>query len=314
MIDVQIVAYGFGDVLLDCIASVSGEDARVVVVDHRGDVDADRVGASVEVLRDPSNPGFGAGQNRALATGSAPWVLLLNPDARMEPGAARAGVAYLQAHADVALVQGIIRNSATGAAERSAGLAIAPIHLLGRASGARRLASLGPVRSFARRRPSLRDHVEREPAEPVEVEALAATAVLARRAALEQVGGFDARYFLYGEDLDLCRRLRLAGWRVVNLPERWAVHQSGGTSSTTWDRELRWWQGTMRFAASSWSRRAWPFAMAAALVAAMRLCVRRPRSAGAVVQVLLVEPWRLRRWPAFAPAPPSPTSWSRRRP
>ena len=64
--------------------------------------------------------------------------------------------------------------------------------------------------------------------------------------------GFDERYFLYGEDLDLCRRLRDAGWRLVATPETWAVHQSGASATTTWDRELSWWEGTLLFAHTHW--------------------------------------------------------------
>ena len=101
--------------------------------------------------------------------------------------------------------------------------------------------------------PSLRDHVERVPSAAEDVETLAAVSILVRRDAFDAIGGFDERYFLYGEDLDLCRRLRGAGWRLVSLPVAWASHHSGASASGWWDRELRWWEGTMQFAAHWWA-------------------------------------------------------------
>lgn len=295
MIDVQIVAYGAGHSLLACIESVRAPDVRIVVVDHLGDARADLLVGDVILLLDVSNPGFGAGHNRALASGSAPWVLLMNPDARMHTSAMDVGADYLRTHPDVALVQGVIRNDSTGAAERSAGIEIGPVHLVGRALGASRLARLKTVTGIARRRRALRDHVDRLFTSPTEVEALAATAVLARRAALEEVGGFDPGYFLYGEDLDLCRRLRLAGWRIVALPDEWASHESGGTSRTGWERELRWWEGTLRFSAQWWPPMRWWWAAGAAMIIAARLCLRRPTSSPVVVRTLVTGPWRFRR-------------------
>jgi len=59
-----------------------------------------------------------------------------------------------------------------------------------------------------------------------------AAAMLVRRAAFEEVGGFDARYFCYFEDVDLCFRLRLAGWRVVQTPDAVVAHVGGGVSGT----------------------------------------------------------------------------------
>ncbi|MBW3609647.1 MAG: zinc-dependent metalloprotease, partial [Actinobacteria bacterium] len=130
---------------------------------------------------------------------------------------------------DVAAVQGVIVNRHTGLPERSQGVEIRPAHLLGRALGGRRLLRCGVVRSLMRRSATLADHVERVPRGPVEVESLAATAVLIRRSAFEEVGGFDPSFFLYGEDLDLCHRARTAGYEVWFVATPPIVHLGGAT-------------------------------------------------------------------------------------
>ena len=151
--------------------------------------------------------------------------------------------------------------------------------LVGRAVAARELLALRPVRSPARRTVATGDHVERVPTSATDVESLAATALLVRREAFDAVGGFDPTYFLYGEDLDLCRRLRRAGWRLVALPVAWAGHANGASSASSWAREVDWWRGTLTFAARWWDDRAWALARVAGFAAFVRLVARRPGAA-----------------------------------
>lgn len=264
--------------------------AQVVVVDHGSDGAADIAeGAGASVVRDESNPGFGAGMNHGVARTSAPAVLLLNPDAAMRPAAVAAGLDHLAGDASIAAVQGVIVNRGSGAPERSAGTEIGPMHLIGRAVGARRWSTTRLGRATAHRL-GVGDHVDRVPQGPVDVENLAATALLIRRGAFDSVEGFDERYFLYGEDLDLCRRLRVAGWRLVALPEEWADHVSGGTAASAWERELTWWRGTMRFAAQWWPARPWRVALVAAAVRWARLVVEQPREAHRAWCALVSDP------------------------
>lgn len=297
-LDVQIVAYGSTDPLRDCLASVASiELGVVVVVDHLGNVANDigvGLGTSVVVRHDTSNPGFGAGHNRALAEGSSPFVLLLNPDARADAGGVVRALEYLRHHREVGAVQGEIVNVATGASERSQGNELGPLHLVGRALRLRHLLRFPLVRRIAGRSRLLHDHVERVPGAAVSVESLAATALLVRRAAIEEVGGFDDSYFLYGEDLDLCRRLREEGWQLVALPFRTATHVSGGSSATSWARELQWWQGTMQFAARWWSRWSFALGLITSVATATELAVRRPASSAQAFQALVFRPIALR--------------------
>ncbi len=297
-IDVLVVAYRSRAEIQHCI-DAAGRIAgvhEVVVVDHGDDGSgaiARRAGA--RVLEDPSNPGFGAGQNHALRTTTAPYVLMLNPDARPQPEAIAAGLAFLRDHLDVGVVQGVVMSRTTGAPERSQGREVGPVHLLGRALGARRLLRNPGIRAVVGRVPAFEDHVHRRPTAPSDVPVLAATAWLARRTALERVGGFDPAYFLYGEDLDLCRRLRAAGWRLVALPDAWATHVEGSSAPSSVDRELTWWEGTMRFGARWWTRGAWCAALGAATIRTLTLTARHPWAARRAWRAVLVSPVAERR-------------------
>jgi N-acetylglucosaminyl-diphospho-decaprenol L-rhamnosyltransferase len=294
-IDVVVVAYGSGEAIATCLDGARAIEGvgQIVVVDHgtdgAGDV-AETMGA--RVLRDPANPGFGTGQNRGVAATSAPYVLLLNPDAVPVPDGIAAGLALMEQDDQVAAVQGVITNRTTGAPERSSGRELGPVHLLGRALGLRRLLAWSVVRATARRIRVLADHVDRVPDEPRPVASLAATAVLIRRSAFVAVNGFDVSYFLYGEDLDLCRRLRRDGWTLVGMPCTFALHEGGASAASSAERELTWWRGTMHFAARWWSAAAWLPALLAAAIAWLRVSIRHPSLAVRAWRALLWEPFQ----------------------
>lgn len=296
-VDVVCVAYGDVEGLAASLRSaLSTEIASITVVDH-GAPGAAAAAAEVGAicLEDRDNPGFGAGQNRGVAAGASEVLLLLNPDCVLEPGFMAAGLRRLDEDARTAMVQGVITNSLTRSPERSQGVELGPLHLWGRALGARRLLRLRCVRALVRRSGVLSDHVQRVPSEAIEVESLAATAVLVRREAFESVGGFDEGYFLYGEDLDLCRRLRHAGWRLVSLPVPGGQHVGGGSAEGWMAREITWWEGTMRFAAVWWSQPAFALGIGAAAVRSASLALRSPRDASQVARRVLVQPMRWRR-------------------
>lgn len=294
-VDVVIVAYGNENEIDRAVSGALRLGGSVVVMDHGDGQCAKRARAmGASDFHDPSNPGFGAGQNRGFAETESELVLLCNPDARIVPLAVMEGARYLRSHPGVAAVQGAIESRSTGRPERSQGVSPGAVHLVGRAVGARHLLRFRSVRRLASRSTTLADHAERVPAGPVAVDNLAATTLLVRRSAFEAVGGFDPSYFLYGEDLDLCRRLREAGWELVALPRTWAVHGSGDSSPSTWDRELRWWEGTMAYAAGWWGRPAFVVAWLAAATTWVHLSATRPRSAGFAARALLLAPLRRR--------------------
>jgi len=297
-VDVVLVAYRSGPALEHALDALAAEPlvGTVVVVDHGDGSDAAVAAARGAVARhEPANPGFGAGQNAGVARSSASYVLLLNPDAELAPGALAAGVALLEDRPDVAAVQGVIRGRRTGVPERSQGNPPGPVQLVGRALRLKGFLAFAPVRALARRLPVVREDVDRVPVGVRDVENLAATAPLVRRTAYDAIGGFDERYFLYGEDLDLCRRWRRAGWSLVALPDPWAVHDEGASSASSWERELQWWRGTVRHAAQWWSAGAWALGLTAAVLRCATLMARRPGQARRAFDSMVADPWVQRR-------------------
>ncbi len=297
LVDAVVVAYNSRDDLAACLAAVrrAGRLGSVVVVDHGTDgsgAHADALGALT--LHEPANPGFGAGQNRGLGATTAPYVLLLNPDAVIDPAGLAQGIELLDRDASVGACQGVVADRRSGEPERSSGVSLRPVHLWGRLLHLRHLRRSTLARRLALRVPALADHVERTSPEPRPVESLAATALLARRSALDEVGGFDERFFLYGEDLDLCQRLRRAGWTLVALPVPWAVHASGSSAASSWQREVDWWRGTMQFAAKWYAPAPWALAVTAAAARTALLALRRPASARRAMAGCLRDPLAFR--------------------
>lgn len=156
----------------------------------------------VEVLSLAGNPGFAAAANQGAARGDAPWILFLNPDCFPSAGDVEELLARARALPGAAAVGPCLRGP-DGVAARAGGVDLAGL--------ARWLERVGPSRGLT------------------EVDWVAGTCLLVRREAWQQVGGFDERYFLYCEDVDLCRRLRRRGWRVAVAGSVGVTHLGGAS-------------------------------------------------------------------------------------
>lgn len=256
-VDVVIVTYNSELYLAECIAAVRawGRVVQVVVVDNASpDRSADvAVDLADTVIRLPTNVGFGAGQNRGRREGRSPFVLILNPDARIEVGGLEAGFQVLASSTDVGMVEGAIFRAADGGEERWQGRAPGLADFVSRLFRLRWWLGEERLKRVAVR-VGASYFSDRAVVNERDVQFLAAVAVLTRRQALDSVGGFDENFFLYAEDTDLCNRLALAGWRLVAIPQRWATHL-GGASSRGNDavRRRRWWVAHRLFVRRHWS-------------------------------------------------------------
>jgi GT2 family glycosyltransferase len=222
-VDVVIVHYRTPATLRSCLEAVhrvaSELLGRVVVVDNASPGRAVEETAAayprVEWLRNPRNLGFAAGCNRGIAVGGAAHCLLLNPDTRIESPAIEALVGCMIAHPDAGVVAPRLVNpdgSLQWSCRRYPTLAAVLVR------GARLEALIpGPVDDYLMR--------DWDHAEVREVDWAIGACLLLRRAALEEVGMLDEKFFLYYEDTDLCRRMRLAGWKVLYEPAAVVPHE-----------------------------------------------------------------------------------------
>ena len=228
-VDVVVVTYRTGPVLFDCLDAVLAEPAlaRLVVVDNGNDDDVERrldslaSSPQVEVLRDHGNVGFARACNLGVARGSAPAVLLINPDCVLSPGTLGAAADRLMAQTEAGAL-GVRITNEDGTEQRGGRRNdLTPWTLL---SDALRLYRFGA-------RPWTLEHLP-APSAAQDIPCISGSFMLVRRAAYEAIGGMDERYFLHVEDVDFCRRLWAAGWRIRYEPDL-SVRHVGGTSEVT---------------------------------------------------------------------------------
>ncbi len=217
-----MVSYNSAGTLRSCVEALAREgDLDVIVVDNAS---ADESLATVAdlpltALSLRRNGGFAFGCNRGLEAGSSPFVLFLNPDARIEAEAVRTLARFLSAHDTAGLVAPRVR---TAGGELELSLRRFP-RLRSTYSRAFFLHRLFPRASWSDE--DVRDPAAYEYAHPVDW--VSGACVLVRREALERIGGWDESFFHYGEDIDLCRRLWSAGYEVWFDPSAEALHVGG---------------------------------------------------------------------------------------
>ena len=245
VVSVIVVSYNSRDELLRCLAALQ-EHVRlpheVVVIDNQsGDGSAAAVRAahpSVKVIEQAENVGFARANNRGLAETTAPYVLVLNSDALVQAGTVEGLVALLEEREEVGLVGPRTLNT-DGSVQVSFGPMLTPL----REFWQRRL--VRGVRERRRRHLERAERLSRVEHEPVWV---SGSCFLARREALSMVGGFDEEFFLYEEDVDLCVRLRAAGWSVLFTPRFEVVHRLGASMEAARDRaRLEYHRSHLRF-------------------------------------------------------------------
>ncbi len=223
-VDVVIVSHNSRDRLAAAVTPLAAADGvQVVVVDNAStDGTVDLLGTlPVTALPQAENLGFAVGCNIGWRAGGAPYVLFLNPDAQLSEDDLRRLVAALD--------------------ERPTAGAAAPRMLDGDGTLEFSLRRLPRLRStfaqalFLHRvlpRAAWTDEHLRDRAlyeRTWTPECLSGACVLVRRSVLEQLGGWDERFFLYGEDVDLSRRIRDAGWELLYVPEASVLHVGGAS-------------------------------------------------------------------------------------
>ena len=228
-VSVVVVNFNSGHYLERCLRSIvdAAGDARVevIVVDNASaDGSEDRATAAVpeaRLLRNDRNLGFGAAANRGMRVAAAPFVFLLNPDAIIS-GGTLGGFLKVAAEHPRAGVIGCLTKNRDGSVYPSARKVPTAVESLGHMF-------VGPFRPENRwsRAYTMADW---DRLSEREVEWVSGSSMLLRADALKAVGMFDEDYFMYVEDVDLCTRMRAAGWEVRYSPELEVEHIVGSAT------------------------------------------------------------------------------------
>lgn len=220
----SIILVNFNDAahLPECLSSIEanagGIDREVTVVDNAS-TDGSAVLVPerfprVRLVRNEKNEGFGRANNRAARDSRGEFLLFMNTDVVLHPGALGSLLGEMRAHPETG-VAGPALLAPSGRFQASFG---------GRTGFFSELAKKGLLNRLRTR--ALGNSRGRR-----EVRWVSGAFLLARRQAFLESGGFDDGFFLYFEDIDLCERILEKGWKVVFLPEAVSSHHGGAVTS-----------------------------------------------------------------------------------
>jgi N-acetylglucosaminyl-diphospho-decaprenol L-rhamnosyltransferase len=232
-LSIVIVSWNVKALLERCLSSLAecskrnGLWCEIIVVDNAStDGSPEMVQQrfpEVKLIASESNVGFAGANNVGVGHSSGRYILLLNPDTEVIGDALTTMTTYMDSHPDVG--------------------ALGPKLLFpdGRVQPSRRrFPTLGTaflestvLQQWFPRNRVLSDYyiLDRSDDEEQDVDWVVGACLLMRRQAWEQVGPLDERLFMYSEELDWCRRLKAAGWRVMYIPSATVVHYEGKSSS-----------------------------------------------------------------------------------
>jgi hypothetical protein len=236
---------------LDAISQTAGDlDTEILVVDNASSDGSPMMVRQqfphVNLIANHENVGFARGNNQALVASHGRYVLLVNSDAFVMPGAIQAliDLADLQPQAGMVGAQlinadGSFQTSHTPFPNLWRELLI--LSGLGRLIYGRWYPSCGPEEDKG---PQVVDYVE-------------GACLLVRRKAFEEVGGLDEAYFMYAEEVDWCYAMRAKGWQVWYQPTAKVTHLGGGSSrNRPFQREADLYRSRVRFFRKHYGNRA----------------------------------------------------------
>jgi N-acetylglucosaminyl-diphospho-decaprenol L-rhamnosyltransferase len=248
-LSVVVVTYNSRDLTLACAASVLADqqpgtpvrplEVELIVVDNGS---SDGTAAALHqampqarVLAQPTNLGFAGGNNAGLAAARGRYLLLLNSDTEVRPGALAALAAFMDAHPDAGACGPMLLNP--DGSLQPTGRDLPTVGSL----------FLDMTKLYRLWKRDLYAQPGRDYTQVAVVEELSAAAFLVRRSVYEQVGGLDTGYFFYYEDVDYCKRIGDAGYRIYYVPTAQVMHQWQGTSQNVSILAYRAGQDSLRY-------------------------------------------------------------------
>lgn len=233
-VSIVIVSWNTRELLAACLDSVAAEVGRgglaveTFVVDNASADGSPKVVSDrfpwVKLLVNEQNVGFAQGNNRAIEQATGRYILLLNPDTELKPGSLNQLYDFLESRPEVGMVGPRLLNG-DGSLQPScfkAPTLLREFWLLFHLDALFPAVSGYSVEKWAV-----------EVSRPVEV--LKGACVLLRRSLFAQIGLLNTTYFMYSEEVDLCYRVRQAGWQIYWLPQAQVVHYGGQSTGQVAD-------------------------------------------------------------------------------
>lgn len=242
-LSICIVTFKARELLRECLISVrtqcAGMSYEVIVVDNLSN------DGTLEMLRSdfhevqlvclPENQGYTHPMNLALRQGRGAYLLQLNPDTVILPGALQHLYQYMQNHPECGICTPKVLNRDGSMQWQCRRSEARPWDVI---TYFTRLSQLYPSN------PRLAGYLMtyRDPDSPYEVEAVSGACMFIRHTVLTQVGYLDERYYAYQEDTDFCLRARRAGWKILYLPSAQIIHfgAEGGTRVHPYHSAFEW--------------------------------------------------------------------------
>jgi GT2 family glycosyltransferase len=229
---VVVVSFNTRDLLRECLNTLAAASAGVthelIVVDNASRDDSAAMVAAefphARLIRSDVNLGFGGANNLGFAVAQGRYIVLLNSDAFLKPGTLLAAVKQMDADKRVGLAGAklLSRDDSLQPSARMFPNVVQDFLIL---SG---LADRYPKSRFFGRG----DRTWADPNEAAEVDWVPGAFGIIRHEALTRIGFFDPRFFLYYEEVDLCKRIKQAGYSIKYWPNLEVVHLGGESSKT----------------------------------------------------------------------------------
>ncbi len=227
-ISIVIVSYNVKPFLEQALNSIlkalEGISSEIFVVDNgSGDGSALLVKErfpQVKLIENKENLGFARANNQALKIAKGKNLCLINPDTLVQEDTFKVCLDYLNTHSDVGMVGCKILNP-DGTLQLSCRRSFpTPWVAFTKVTG---LSHLFPRSKFF----SKYNLTYLDPDKEAEVDAVSGSFMMAKRKVIEEVGFLDEIFFLYGEDLDWCYRIKQKGWKIIYLPQTQIIHYKG---------------------------------------------------------------------------------------
>lgn len=201
----MIVNYNTAAFLKRCLTSLSSQgdiNLKVIVIDNASDDNSQELVRNefpwVELVANKQNLGFSRANNQALRSCKSKYVYFLNPDTEVQHGALVAMMRFMDSHPEVGLAGNRIINP-----------------------------DGSPQSSVETRYPGQKHAREELKGLEGGIAWVLGASMIARARLIEDLGGFDKRFALYGEEQDLCLRIRKAGWAIGHIPDAVVIHWGG---------------------------------------------------------------------------------------